>query len=250
MYILILGHKDHGKDYLAEKLVGDFKFKYETSSMAAKDLGIFDGMEFEFGENFYEDRKLNPEIRKQMYLRIFEYNRGNLSRLALTIHDNLQCDVYTGMRDSEELKTCLSQGIFDLVIWLEDSSKPKESTESFPIQNLDIAELCTSHNTLLFRVDNTRNKGRFQEDYNLLVSTIQIMTADFLSHPCLVANMETEELRIVSSLAHAKAILKSDPWFDVAISPRSNTQYIAVEDVNPGTGQTEIAIAKTRILKY
>jgi len=42
------------------------------------------------------------------------------------------------MRDSSEIKECLKQGLFDLVIWVDASKRlPREDTSSFNITEAD-----------------------------------------------------------------------------------------------------------------
>jgi hypothetical protein len=65
---------------------------------------------------------------------ICEYNIDDKSRLAKGILENN--DAYVGMRDSREIKECISQGWFDLIICVDASKRlPLESKESF---NIDI----------------------------------------------------------------------------------------------------------------
>ena len=67
---------------------------------------------------------------------ICEYNKNDKARLAKEIlkYNN----TYVGMRDTSEIKECLKQGLFDLVIWVDAQDRlPIEDFNSFNIRPND-----------------------------------------------------------------------------------------------------------------
>jgi hypothetical protein len=54
------------------------------------------------------------------------------ARLAKGIVERTGC--YVGMRDREEIKECIKQGLFDLIVWVDASDRlPEEPATSFNI---------------------------------------------------------------------------------------------------------------------
>jgi dephospho-CoA kinase len=143
--LLIIGHARHGKDSLAEILNEHFGLKFISSSQACADIFIYDTLKEKYGyktpEECYEDRM---NRRQEWYEMICEYNKDDKARLAKEIlkYNN----TYVGMRDSSEIKECLKQGLFDLVIWVEASKRlPMESSNSFNITPSD-ADIIVDNN--------------------------------------------------------------------------------------------------------
>jgi dephospho-CoA kinase len=131
--ILIIGHKRHAKDTMAEILEEDFNIKYISSSQAASNIFIYDKLKDKYGyktsEECFEDR-INH--RPEWYQLICEYNKDDKTRLAKEILKDSQC--YVGMRDRGEILECIKQGLFDLIIWVDASERlPQEPATSFNI---------------------------------------------------------------------------------------------------------------------
>jgi dephospho-CoA kinase len=135
--ILLIGHAQHGKDTTAEIMKELYGFRYESSSVAASRIFLFDVLKKKYGyltpEQCYEDR---VNHRDEWYDLICEYNSVDRARLAKEIMRN--GDMYVGMRDDEEIQECRRQGVFDLVIGVFDPRKPLEPATSF---NIDIWEM-------------------------------------------------------------------------------------------------------------
>lgn len=131
---LILGHAQHGKDTLAEILNEEIGLRFESSSIAASRLFLFDELKDKYGyqtpERCYEDR-INH--RKEWFDLIVEYNKDDKARLAKEILKT--SNIYVGMRDIEELKECYKQNVFDMIIGVYNPRVPLEDPESF---NIDI----------------------------------------------------------------------------------------------------------------
>jgi hypothetical protein len=130
--ICIIGHARHGKDTLAEIINRRYGYKSESSSQAASRLFLYDALKGKYGyitpEECFEDR---VNHRAEWFDMICEYNRNYPGQLASDIMKTN--DIYTGMRSNKELRACLNDGIFDLVIGIYDPYKPLEMADSFDI---------------------------------------------------------------------------------------------------------------------
>jgi dephospho-CoA kinase len=135
--LLIIGHMRSGKDTLAEILHDHYGLKFISSSQACADIFIYDELKVKYGyktpEECFNDR---VNHRQEWYELICDYNKDDKARLAKEIlkYNN----TYVGMRDSGEIKECLRQGLFDLVIWVDASKRlPLEDSNSFNITMSD-----------------------------------------------------------------------------------------------------------------
>ena len=131
--LLILGHCRHGKDTFAEILQENFKLKFKSSSQAASDIFIYNELKYKYQyENEIECFEDRVNHRKEWYDLICEYNKFNRARLAKNILKTSDC--YVGMRDISEIKECVNQNLFDLIIWIDASERlPLENSGSFNI---------------------------------------------------------------------------------------------------------------------
>lgn len=135
--LLLIGSARWGKDSLAEILKENFGLSFISSSQACADIFIYDRLKEKYGyktpEECFNDR---VNHRQEWYELICEYNKEDKARLAKEIlkYNN----TYVGMRDSGEIKECLRQKLFDLVIWVDASKRlPKEDASSFNITEAD-----------------------------------------------------------------------------------------------------------------
>jgi hypothetical protein len=133
--MLIIGHALHGKTTLAE-IFAEHGFKFKDSSRAAAEIFIYEELrrkyDYHSPEQCYDDRRNH---RAEWYDMICEYNKDDKARLAKDIlKDN---DIYVGMRDDAEIKECLRQGVFEMVIGVYDPRRPLEPPDSF---NIDLWE--------------------------------------------------------------------------------------------------------------
>ena len=131
--LLVIGHKRHAKDSMAEILRDNFGLKFQSSSQAAADIFIYDALKekynYQNSEECFEDR---VNHRAEWYDMICEYNAHDKARLAKDIMSTSDC--YVGMRDRPEIDECRKQGVFDMVIWVDASDRlPLEGTDSFNI---------------------------------------------------------------------------------------------------------------------
>ena len=131
--LLILAHMRWGKDSMAEILRDEFGMTFESSSQSASDIFLYDLMKDKYGyetsEECFEDRHNH---RQEWYEAICEYNKDDKARLAKGIMERTNC--YVGMRDRDEIKECIKQELFDLIVWVDASDRlPEEPATSFNI---------------------------------------------------------------------------------------------------------------------
>ncbi len=133
MKLLIIGHARSGKDTCAEILSKNTGMTFQSSSMAAARLFIFDKLKNKYGYNTFdecfEDR---VNHRAEWHDLITEYNKDDKAKLAKEILQGSDC--YVGMRSGAEIDECVKQKLFDLIIWIDAPKRvPEESLESFQI---------------------------------------------------------------------------------------------------------------------
>lgn len=135
--LLIIGAARWGKDSMAEILQEHFNLKFKSSSEAAAEIFIYDELKDKYGYKTpfecFEDR---VNHRSEWYDLICDYNSVDKARLAKGILEYADC--YVGMRDSGEIKECIKQKLFDLIIWVDASDRlPPEDASSFNITKSD-----------------------------------------------------------------------------------------------------------------
>lgn len=153
--LLIIGAARWGKDSMAEILQENFGLKFKSSSEAAAEIFIYDELKDKYGYNTpfecFEDR---VNHRSEWYDLICGYNSLDKAKLAKGILEN--ADAYVGMRDSGEIKECIKQELFDLIIWVDASDRlPLEDASSFNITKSDadiIIDNNSDYNTFKQRV--------------------------------------------------------------------------------------------------
>ena len=138
----------HGKDTFAELLRDNYGLTFQSSSQAAADIFIYDELKEKYGyetsEECFEDR---VNHRPEWHQMICDYNKDDQARLAKGILKNNDC--YVGMRDTDEIKECMRQGLFDLIVWVDASErKPSEPKNSFNIDK-SIADIIIENNGTL-----------------------------------------------------------------------------------------------------
>jgi len=131
--ILVCGHAKHGKDTFAELLNEHFGLTFKSSSQSAADIFLYDALKDKYGyktpEECFEDRVNHRAEWKDL---ICDYNKDDRAKLAKEILKNSDC--YVGMRDRAEIKECMKQGLFDIIVWIDASDRlPLEPADSFDI---------------------------------------------------------------------------------------------------------------------
>lgn len=162
MKLLIIGHARSGKDTCAEILSQRTGMTFQSSSMAAAKIFLFDALKEKYGyktfEECFEDR---VNRRVEWHDLITEYNKDDKARLAKDILKNSDC--YVGMRSGAEITECLNQGLFDLIIWIDAPKRvPEESLASFQIDK-SYADIV---------IDNNETQERFVERVNKLATIL------------------------------------------------------------------------------
>lgn len=132
MNILIIGHARHGKDTTAELLNELYKFTFESSSVAASRIFLYERLAEKYGygtfQECFEDR---VNHRAEWHREISDYNKEDKARLAKAILQT--SNMYIGMRSNVEVEECITQGLFDWIIGIYDPRKPEEPKDSFNI---------------------------------------------------------------------------------------------------------------------
>jgi hypothetical protein len=130
--ILIIGHARHGKDTLAELLHKLYRLTFESSSVAAARIFLYDALKDQYGYGSLHECFIDRVNRRQQWHDLIcAYNEPDKARLAKQIIATN--NIYVGMRSDQEIDACMKQGLFDLVIGVYDPRKPHEPFESFKI---------------------------------------------------------------------------------------------------------------------
>jgi hypothetical protein len=134
--LLVISSARWGKDSFGEILRDNFGVTFTSSSQAAADIFIYDRLKDKYGYSTPEECFIDRMNRRaEWHELICEYNIDDKAKLAKEILK--QSHVYIGMRDKEEIKECIKQGLFDLIVWVDASKRlPEEDSSSF---NIDIS---------------------------------------------------------------------------------------------------------------
>jgi dephospho-CoA kinase len=159
--LLIIGAARWGKDSFSEILNEAYGLKFISSSQACADIFIYDELKDKYGyttpEECFNDR---VNHRSEWYQMICDYNKDDKAKLAKEIlkYNN----AYVGMRDSAEIKECLNQGLFDLVIWVDASERlPIEDSNSFNITKSDADIIVENNGTFEEFKESVLRLGKF-----------------------------------------------------------------------------------------
>jgi len=136
--ILILGHARHGKDTLAQIIRDSVGLQCESTSMIAAKNFIFDKLKELYNYSSIEECWMDRvNHREEWYNLICNFNKEDRSAFVKSVMKTN--DIYVGLRSKDELDQCKRENIFDYIIGVYDSTKPKESIKSF---NIDIFKEC------------------------------------------------------------------------------------------------------------
>lgn len=116
---LIIGHGRHGKDTVAELMSKYWGLRFQSSSMAACEIFIYNqlrtwGHDYQSLEECFEDRVNNRELWKDLITR---YNTPDKSRLCREILHRNGNDAYVGMRCQQEYEA--SKPLFSKIFWVD-----------------------------------------------------------------------------------------------------------------------------------
>lgn len=148
MNILVIGHKQHGKDEVGKQLGALMGVQYRSSSLFLVEKVIYPVLGPRYGyataEECYEDR---DNHRKEWYDLIREYNTPDGARLAKELLK--EANIYVGMRSRDEYNASVDQGVFDAIIWVDASKrKPMESLESMGLSEEDADYMIDNNGTI------------------------------------------------------------------------------------------------------
>jgi dephospho-CoA kinase len=168
MKILIIGHARHGKDTVGDLFNEYAGFKAISSSEILVKEFLFDVMNSKYGQSYQTAEEcFNDRFnwRKEWFDEITAYNTPDKTRTARLILKH--ADIYVGMRNSDEVRACIVEGLFDLVIWVDASNRlPLESPESFSIDK-NVADIIIDNNGTLIELKH--KIYRLIKSYGLLI---------------------------------------------------------------------------------
>jgi len=152
MNILIIGHKDHGKDEVGERLSKLLECEYRSSSLFMCEKAVLPTLAPKYGyasvEECYNDR---DNHREEWFDLIYEYNRLSPTRTADELLE--VAPIYVGMRNRIEFTANMDKGNFDLIFWVDGSKrKPLESSKSLELCEED-ADYCIDNNGTIEDLD-------------------------------------------------------------------------------------------------
>lgn len=132
--ILVIGHARHGKDTVCEMLRDNHGLKFTSSSMFCAENVVFPVLRGQYGyktaEQCFDDR---ANHRTEWYRLIREYNTPDPSKLGRAIF--AEHDVYCGLRHRAEFNALKNAGTFDVVVWVDGSTRhPAESPSSCSVE--------------------------------------------------------------------------------------------------------------------
>jgi hypothetical protein len=130
---------------MAEILNEEFGLVFESSSVSASKIFLYDALKDKYGyktpEECFEDRVNHRAEWKEM---ISDYNKDDRAKLAKKILEHSDC--YVGMRDRLEIEESMNQNLFNLIIWVDASERlPPEDASSFDIDK-SLADIIVENN--------------------------------------------------------------------------------------------------------
>jgi hypothetical protein len=133
MKIMLLGHGRGGKDTVADILKDELGLNACSSSWFCAEKFIFEALRHTLGyetvKECFEDRFNH---RAAWFGLIKSYNAKDPGRLAREIF--AENDIYVGIRSNVEFECAKAEGLFDLAIWVDASTRnPLEDGSSFDI---------------------------------------------------------------------------------------------------------------------
>lgn len=133
--LLIIGHARHGKDTVAEMLRDQYGLTFASSSHFVAERCIWPtwGQErYNSFEEMFEDRVNHRELWSNL---INAYNTPDKARTGREMIQELNLDMYVGMRDRGEYEACMAQGVFSTVIWVDGSKRhPDENNPKMTME--------------------------------------------------------------------------------------------------------------------
>ena len=160
--ILILGHARHGKDEVAILLNELCGFNYVSSSEKALPY-IFPALQLIKGykteQEALEDKFDNRDLWKVLIKLLNVFDKAALCKDILSV-----VNIYVGLRCELEFEEVLTQGLFDVIIWV-DGSKRKPLEPSMKIQY---------DSNLMYLLDNNGNKEELLVNVKKMIEDLNL----------------------------------------------------------------------------
>jgi hypothetical protein len=120
--VLILGHKQHGKDFFCELLTKETKLPFYSSSFFVNEKVVFPvlGPKYNYPNAIacYEGRNNHRVECRDL---ILAYNTPDRTRMAREILSEVS--VYCGMRSNDEFQACEKSNLFDFIFWVRSTGR-------------------------------------------------------------------------------------------------------------------------------
>lgn len=135
--IMVVGHKEHGKDTVSEYMEKKYGMKFISSSWMACQLFMFDLLKDTYGYKTHEECFLDRDSKRELWFNeIVKFNTPDLGALGKIIFE--KHSIYCGSRNRDEFYKLKQDNQFDYAIWVDASKrKPLESKKSMTILELD-----------------------------------------------------------------------------------------------------------------
>ena len=133
--VLLVGHGQAGKDEAGNWLQNNCNCKYggSTSVFLTRHVAAVTG---EPEEQCYVNRRQNRELWWRVGRQLRDNDPGCLVREALA-----QGNVIAGVRDKCEVVTARSQGLVDVIVWIENPRVLADPTVEFTASDCDLVIL-------------------------------------------------------------------------------------------------------------
>lgn len=139
MNIVIIGHKNHGKDEVADALVlalkdrHDIEITFKTTSEIANEEFVFDCLKDEFNYKDLKECHVDRDNHRPIWFRLISlFNRKNKAEFVKLVLSKY--GVYAGLRCILELREARKQKLFDFLIAVDATDRlPEEPKSSFTI---------------------------------------------------------------------------------------------------------------------
>lgn len=154
--ILILGQGRHGKDTVAEMLRDKYKVSFMSSSGACSEVlkPVLDEVN---GEKSAEEHFNERHNHRMLWMKLISlYNSAD--KAALAKHILSKTDLYVGMRSKLEYSECISQGLFDLVIYVDATKRVDYKDPTAEIE----------YDNTMYLINNNGSLHSLEEEVDLL----------------------------------------------------------------------------------
>lgn len=144
MKIMIMGHKDHGKDTVCEMLERHGYTWVSSSEFMCENVvypALREKYNYESPEQCHADRDSH---RNEWYQLIADFNTPDKTALAKAIY--AEHAVYCGIRHIEEFSAIKAAKLFDYAVWVDASDRLPAEDESSCTVTKDMADFVIDNN--------------------------------------------------------------------------------------------------------